>query len=175
MGFSSCRAGLQKKLSVEVPRVENSDLYMKLLYLTACDICWLSMSTTWSRNILEAILQCSSFRTVKIKVGSPGAKLRADVNFKTHRIIYIYIFFNWVHSARRPLLAYCTCPWWLWGWRIWWNEDLQGKPKYSEKTYPSANLSTTNPTWPDPFSKPGRRGGKPATNRFSYGAACTEI
>jgi hypothetical protein len=43
----------------------------------------------------------------------------------------------------------------------------KGKPKYSEKTCPSATLSTPNPTWPDP----GRRGGKPATNRLSYGAA----
>jgi hypothetical protein len=68
-------------------------------------------------------------------------------------------------------LAYCTCPGWLWWWRNWWNEDWQGKPKYSEKTYPSATLSSTNPTWPDPGSNPGRRGGKPATNRFSYGAA----
>jgi hypothetical protein len=48
---------------------------------------------------------------------------------------------------------------------------LGGKPKYSEKTYSSATLSTTNPTWPDPGSNPGRRGGKPATNRLSYGAA----
>jgi hypothetical protein len=32
-------------------------------------------------------------------------------------------------------------------------------------------LSTTNPTWPDPGSNTGRRGGKPATNRLSYGAA----
>jgi hypothetical protein len=68
-------------------------------------------------------------------------------------------------------MAYCTCPGWLWWWRIWWNEDLQGKPKYSEKTCPSATLSTTNPTWRDPGSNPGRRGGKPATNRLSYGAA----
>jgi hypothetical protein len=28
-----------------------------------------------------------------------------------------------------------------------------------------------NPTWPDPGSNPGRRGGKPGTNRLSYGAA----
>jgi hypothetical protein len=28
-----------------------------------------------------------------------------------------------------------------------------------------------NPTWPDPGFNPGRRGGKPATNRQSYGAA----
>jgi hypothetical protein len=28
-----------------------------------------------------------------------------------------------------------------------------------------------NPTWPDPGLNPARRGGKPATNRLSYGAA----
>jgi hypothetical protein len=43
-----------------------------------------------------------------------------------------------------------------------WNENWQGKPKYSEKTCPSATLSI-NPTWPDLGSNPGRRGGKPAT------------
>jgi hypothetical protein len=36
-------------------------------------------------------------------------------------------------------------------------------------------LSTTNPTWPDPGLNPGRRGGKPATNRLSYGAAKTGV
>jgi hypothetical protein len=77
------------------------------------------------------------------------------------------------HQVLRPLLAYCTAPddWWRWLWSNWWNEDLQGKPKYSEKTCPSAILSTTNPTWPDPGANPGRRGGKPATNPLSYGAA----
>jgi hypothetical protein len=58
-------------------------------------------------------------------------------------------------------------------WSNWWNEDWQGKPKYLEKTCPSATLSTTNPTCPDPGSNPGRRGGKPTTNRLSYGAATT--
>jgi hypothetical protein len=48
---------------------------------------------------------------------------------------------------------------------------LSGEPKYLEKTCHSATLSTTNPTWPDMGSNPGRRGGKPATNRLSYGAA----
>jgi hypothetical protein len=28
-------------------------------------------------------------------------------------------------------------------WSNWWNEIWQGKPKYSDKTYPSATLSTT--------------------------------
>jgi hypothetical protein len=72
------------------------------------------------------------------------------------------------------LLAYCTCTGWLWEWRIWWNE-WQGKPKYSEKTCPDATLSTINSTWPDPELNPGRRGGKSATNRFSYGAAMTKL
>jgi hypothetical protein len=46
-----------------------------------------------------------------------------------------------------------------------------GKPKYSEKTCPNATLSTTNSTLPYLGSNPGRRGGKPATNRLSYGRA----
>jgi hypothetical protein len=56
-------------------------------------------------------------------------------------------------------------------WRVWscrWNENRQGKLVYSEKTCPSATLSTTNPTWPDLGSNPGRRGGKPAPNHLSY-------
>jgi hypothetical protein len=72
-------------------------------------------------------------------------------------------------------MAYCICPGWLWWWRNWWNEDWQGKPKYSEKPCPSATLSTTNPTWPEPGSNPGRRRGKPATNRLSYGSASVFI
>jgi hypothetical protein len=31
-----------------------------------------------------------------------------------------------------------------------------------------------NPTWPDPGLNPGRRGGKPATNRLIYGAAFSQ-
>jgi hypothetical protein len=49
--------------------------------------------------------------------------------------------------------------------------DCQGKPKYSEKTRPTAALSTTNPTF-CPDENPGSRGGKPTTNRLSYGTAC---
>jgi hypothetical protein len=29
---------------------------------------------------------------------------------------------------------------WWWLWRNWWNEDWQGKPKFSEKTCPSATF-----------------------------------
>jgi hypothetical protein len=77
-------------------------------------------------------------------------------------------------STRQVLLAYCTWPGLLWGWKIWWNEDCKGKPNYSEKTCPSATLSTTIPTWTEMGANPGRCGGKPATNRVSYGAASWE-
>jgi hypothetical protein len=49
--------------------------------------------------------------------------------------------------------------------------ELAGEPKYSEKTCHSVTLSTTNPTWPGLGSNPGRRGGKPASNRLSYSMA----
>jgi hypothetical protein len=55
--------------------------------------------------------------------------------------------------------------WWMW--RSRWNENWQGKPKYSEET--------TNPTWPDLSWKPGRRDEKPAVNRLSYGTAKVDI
>jgi hypothetical protein len=42
---------------------------------------------------------------------------------------------------------------------------------FSEKTCPSAALSTTNPHMLCPDANPGRRDGKPATNRLSYGTA----
>jgi hypothetical protein len=53
--------------------------------------------------------------------------------------------------------------------RNWWN-DWQGKLKYLEKICPSAALSTTKLTC-CPEAKPGRRRGKPAINRLSYGTA----
>jgi hypothetical protein len=72
--------------------------------------------------------------------------------------LYFPVFFNSYSGGWSPTgstrhvghqLTYCTCPGWLWGWRILWNDDWQGKQKYSEKTFPSTTLSTTNPTWPD--------------------------
>jgi hypothetical protein len=80
---------------------------------------------------------------------------------------------NWVHSALRLPIGLLGPPrvimmmeklveWWLAG----------AKPKYSEKTYPNAALSTTNPTC-CPYANPGRRGGKPATNR--YGTAWSRV
>jgi hypothetical protein len=90
--------------------------------------------------------------------------------------VFLFNFSGWGETESTWYVGHCwpTIPapddrWWLWS--SWWNEDWQEKPKYSEKTCPSATLSTTNPTWPDLGSNPDRRGGKPATNRLSYGTA----
>jgi hypothetical protein len=49
---------------------------------------------------------------------------------------------------------------------------LAGKPKFSEKTCPSATFVHHKiPHDQTPCLNQGRRGGKPATNRLSYGAA----
>jgi hypothetical protein len=55
---------------------------------------------------------------------------------------------SWYWGHYWPIATAPHDRWW-WLRRNWWNEDWQGKPKYSEKTYPSAILSTTNPTWLD--------------------------
>jgi hypothetical protein len=53
----------------------------------------------------------------------------------------------------------------------WWN-DWHAKPKYSERTCPSAALSTTNTTCCPDLNRV-RRCEKPASNRLSYGTAFT--
>jgi hypothetical protein len=45
--------------------------------------------------------------------------------------------------------------------------EWQGKPKFLERTSPSAALSTTDPTWLVPGLDLGRRGGNPAINHVS--------
>jgi hypothetical protein len=48
---------------------------------------------------------------------------------------------------------------------------LQGKPKYSKKTLPSAAFPTRNSTWPGLGSNWGHRGGKPAAISLSKDTA----
>jgi hypothetical protein len=70
------------------------------------------------------------------------------------------------------LLAYCTCPGWLWGWRIWWNEMwLAGETEVFGETLPQRHFVHHKSHLPDLGANPGCSGGKPATNRLSYGAA----
>jgi hypothetical protein len=49
---------------------------------------------------------------------------------------------------------------------------LAGEPEVLGENLPQRHFChSQNPTWPDPGLNPGRRGGKPATNRLIYGAA----
>jgi hypothetical protein len=105
---------------------------------------------------------------------------KSDYQFKTasivtyHVTVFLYVELHYWKINTLFLLVgwdfgYCGHYWpivpapdgrWWWLWRNWWNENLQGKSKYSEKTCSSATLSTTNPTWIYPGLNPGRRGGK---------------
>jgi hypothetical protein len=79
-------------------------------------------------------------------------------------VFFFFFFFflvswDWVRLSALATSAtnwsIVTAPddrWWVWSSR--WNENWQGKPKYLEKTCPSATLSTTNPTYPDPRWNP---------------------
>jgi hypothetical protein len=49
------------------------------------------------------------------------------------------------------------------------NRSTRGKP------YPSATLSTTNPTWTDPGSNPSLRGERSVNNRLSHGTATMQL
>jgi hypothetical protein len=50
--------------------------------------------------------------------------------------------------------------------------ELTGENRSTrKKSRPSATLSNTNPTWTEPGSSPILLGGRPATNRLSYGTA----
>jgi hypothetical protein len=49
---------------------------------------------------------------------------------------------------------------------------LAGETEIPGENWPQGHFCPSqNPTWPDPGLNPGRRGGKPATNRLNYGAA----
>jgi hypothetical protein len=90
--------------------------------------------------------------------------------YVTEFTVLSFGFLGWdetgTSATNCPIVSAPDDRWWVWSSR--WNENWQGKPKYSEETCPSANLSTTNPTWPDLGSNLGRSGGKPATNRRVY-------
>jgi hypothetical protein len=62
-----------------------------------------------------------------------------------------------------------------WIWNSWWNENCQGKWKYSVITCLSAPLSTTSPTWPELGLEPVRCGGKSVTNCLSCGTGVCRV
>jgi hypothetical protein len=90
----------------------------------------------------------------------------ARYNRTQRALVHFFFLVSWGGMRLSPLCTSATnwpiVPGQNDRWRMWssrWKENWQGKPKYSEKTCPSATLSTTNPTWPDLGSNPGRCGG----------------
>jgi hypothetical protein len=74
----------------------------------------------------------------------------------------------------RPILAYCTHPgWWMMMMSVEQSvECLAGEIVILGENLPSADLSTTNPTWPDLGLNLGHCGGMLATNCYSHGTPC---
>jgi hypothetical protein len=70
--------------------------------------------------------------------------LTRTVAVRNPRLFFFIIFIIWFVRllALRPLLAYCASLgwWWRWFWKSRSNVDRQGKPKFSEKTCPSATF-----------------------------------
>jgi hypothetical protein len=123
--------------------------------------------------------QYISNRHETVTRGRPHGKNTQEIGL----VVFIYLFV--VHLAtlsvflfarqdetiqlvRRPLESLLHHPQ-MTEWSLlssWWNENWQEKLKYSEKTCPGANLSTTTPTRSDLGPNLDRRGRKP-----SYGMA----
>jgi hypothetical protein len=129
-------------------------------------VCFFFLRSLYSVNIIWSSYSIHSFQRQRDKQPSSAAVLQ--------KLCSSLVSWGGVRLSSRGTLASN----WpivpapddrLWVWSGRWNGNWQGKPKYSEKSYPGATLSTTNPTWADLGSKPGRRGGKPATKRLSYG------
>jgi hypothetical protein len=76
-------------------------------------------------------------------------------------IILFLMGLDWAHfGTAAAVWAIVPAPDGRWRWSLWSNlcgANWQAKPKFSEETCPSATLSTTSLTWPDPSSSPGRR------------------
>jgi hypothetical protein len=78
----------------------------------------------------------------------------------------VHFVFKWWRAPQqmlrthRSLKAFCATLWWRWAvfftkflqvMEHQWNKIDRGKPTTRRKTCPSATLSTTNPTWTDPW------------------------
>jgi hypothetical protein len=127
--------------------------------------------------LLVWIFNSQSYERIWIRLPNIMSVRRILFGFVSVTYKYFFFYVSWGVVRLSPLGTSATkwpiapTPDDRWVWSSGWYENWQGKPKYSEKTCPSATLSTTNPTWSDLDSNPGRCGGKSATNRLSYSTA----
>jgi hypothetical protein len=75
------------------------------------------------------------------------------------------------HSARRPLNVLLYLPRVIMMMENLVEWRLAGETEVLGKNLPQRHFVHHKSHWPDLGSNPGRWGGKPATNRLSYGAA----
>jgi hypothetical protein len=80
--------------------------------------------------------------------------IRRECTMKLGLLFYFLVSWDVVRpsplgtsATNWPIVPAPDDRWWVWS--SWWNENWQGEKKYSEKTYPIATLSITNPTWTD--------------------------
>jgi hypothetical protein len=95
-----------------------------------------------------------------------------EIEFRKNKV-HIWTSRPWNNSWKdKHILAYSTvATQWSWKWTCIAWQNWEGKPKYSEKTCPNANLFTINPTWCGLGSNSGIRSGKPATNCLGHDSA----
>jgi hypothetical protein len=98
-------------------------------------------------------------------IRSPLHTLHSAVSFDWACVVQFIFFPYFSHGVRLSPFGTAATVWptvpvldgrWYWLWSNCWNAIWKGKPKYSEKTYHSSTLFTTNPTWSNPGLNPGR-------------------
>jgi hypothetical protein len=96
---------------------------------------WATLPTEGNKQVLK--INASLHATKPWSYNAETCCVRTEI----YDSFYAFFLVGWDlrHQVLRPLLAYCTAPDDRWGWlrSNWWNEDWQGKPKYSEKTCPA--------------------------------------
>jgi hypothetical protein len=110
------------------------------------DLCKESFIYIYVYNVLSILI--SSVRRLHVDVSSV---VGTNGNIHKFNVLHFVIFYfrrKWL-VVRFESTWYCGHYWpivqapddrWGWLWRIWWNKDWQAKPKYSEKTCPSATF-----------------------------------
>jgi hypothetical protein len=163
------KAGNFKRLETS-QRLCSTELFYNVNSTTFWDVTSLQSLSLLFASLLGLLFNSEDRRSTFLRNVRPREHIPEDSIHNHHRRYYYFVVIIILSGVRLSPLGtaatigqlyqpqmiddgYCGS---ICGMKI----DWQGKPKYSEKICPSATLSTTNSTWPDPSLNPGRRGGK---------------